>query len=145
MKAEKQLSNPSVYQYVSNCENILCNLSEARNKIFSGSERKAFIKKKQIKFLIYKYKKGWWYITDSRNVINKINNLDENVVGLYPSIPHKVVLRALRQDKKDDKTIPTEELLKMAGSLLKNGYFKFGSKIKEQLSRSAIVTKYALP
>lgn len=58
--------------------------------------------------------KGWCYIKDSRNVIKKINNLDEDVVGLYPSIPHKVSLRALRQDKKDDKTIPTEELLKMA-------------------------------
>ena len=75
-------------------------------------------------------------------MIKKINNLDlipknaifvtADVVGLYPSIPHEVGLRALREvlDKKDDETIPTEELLKMAESVLKNNYFTFGNKIK---------------
>ena len=60
--------------------------------------------------------KGWSYIKDSGDFIKKINNLDlipENailvtadVVGLYPSIPHEVGLRALREAL---KTIPTEE------------------------------------
>ena len=60
--------------------------------------------------------KGWSYIKGSGDFIKKINNLDlipENailvtadVVGLYPSIPHEVGLRALREAL---KTIPTEE------------------------------------
>ena len=67
--------------------------------------------------------KGWSCIKDSGDFIKKINNLDlilENailvtadVVGLYPSIPHEVGLTALGKalNKRDEKTIPTEELL----------------------------------
>ena len=63
--------------------------------------------------------KGCSYIKDSSDLIKKINNLvsiPENiilvtvdVVGLYPSIPHEVGLRALRKAlcKRDEKTIPT--------------------------------------
>ena len=101
--------------------------------------------------------KGWSYIKDSADFIKKINNLDlipENVilmttdvVGLYPSIPHEVGLRALREalNKRDEKTIPTEELLKMAEFVLKNNYFEFGNKIKQQISGTAIGTKFAPP
>ena len=75
-------------------------------------------------------------------MIKIINNLDlipknailvtADVVSLYPSIPHEVGLRALREalDKKDEETIPAEELLKMAEFVLKNNYFAFGNKIK---------------
>ena len=38
-----------------------------------------------------------------------------------------------------------EELLKMAEFVLKNNYFKFGNKIKQQISRTAIGTKFAPP
>ena len=101
--------------------------------------------------------KGWSYIKDSGDFIKKINNLDlipENailvtadVVGLYPSIPHEVGLRALREalNKRDEKIIPTEELLKMAEFVLKNNYFEFGNKIKQQISGTAIGTKFAPP
>ena len=67
-----------------------------------------------------------------------------DVVGLYPSIPHEVGLRALREalNKKDKKTIPTEELLKMVEFALKNNYFEFGNKIKQQISGTAIGTKF---
>ena len=43
------------------------------------------------------------------------------MVGLYPSITHEVGLRALREalNKRDDKTIPTEKLLKMPDFVLK--------------------------
>ena len=70
--------------------------------------------------------KGWYYIKDSRDFIKRINNLDSmpensilvraDVVGLCLSIPHEVGLRVLREalDKKDEKTIPTEELFKIA-------------------------------
>ena len=66
---------------------------------------------------------------------------------VYPSIPHELGLRALREalDKRDDKTIPTEELLKMAEFVLKNNYFEFGNKIKQQISGTAIGTKFSPP
>ena len=69
-----------------------------------------------------------------------------DVVGLYPGIPHEVGLRALREalDKTDEKTMPTEELLKMAEFVLKNNYFESGNKIK-QISGTAIGTKFAPP
>ena len=53
-------------------------------------------------------------------------------------------LRALREalNKRDEKTIPTEELLKMAEFVLKNNYFEFGNKIKQQISATAIGTKF---
>ena len=100
--------------------------------------------------------KGWSYMKDSGGFIKKINNLDSipenvilvtDVVGLYPSIPHEVGLTALREalDKRDEKTIPTEELLKMAEFVLKNNYFKFGNKIKQHISGTAIGTKFAPP
>ena len=101
--------------------------------------------------------KGLSCIKDSGDFIKKINNLDSmpenaifviaDVVGLYPSIPHEVDLRALREalDKRDKKTIPTEELLKMAEFVLKNNYFEFGNKIKQQISVTAIGTKFSPP
>ena len=101
--------------------------------------------------------KGWSYIKDSGDFIKKINNLDSipenailvtaDVVGLYPNIPHKVGLRALREalNKRDEKTIPTEELLKMAEFVLKNNYFEFGNKLKQRTSGTAIGTKFAPP
>ena len=100
---------------------------------------------------------GWSYIKDSGDFIKKINNLDSipenailvtaDVVGLYPSIPHEVDLRALREalNKRDEKTIPTEELLKMAEFVLKNNYFEFGNKIKQQISGTVIGTTFVPP
>ena len=75
--------------------------------------------------------KGWSYIKDSADFIKKINNLDlipENVILVtagvvgYPSIPHEVGLRELREalNKRDEKTILTKELLKMETFVLKN-------------------------
>ena len=207
LEAQKNFSDPSVYQDVSNSENILLKLSEASSKIFSSLRRKGFVTEKHLKYFTYEYKKatnfgklyllpkihkrlfdvpgtpaisncgtptekcsefldhhlkkvmqkGWSYIKDSGDFIKKINNLDlipENailvtadVVGLYPSIPHEVGLRAMREalNKRDEKTIPTEELLKMAEFVLKNNYFEFGNKIKQQISGTAIGTKFAPP
>ena len=51
-------------------------------------------------------------------------------------------LRGLREalNKRDEKTIPTEKLLKMAEFVLKNNYFKFGNKIKQQIYGTTIGT-----
>ena len=73
--------------------------------------------------------KGWSYIKDSGDFINKTKNLDAilvtaDVVGFYPSIPHEACLRALREvlDKQGNKCIPTEDLVKMAEFALKTNY-----------------------
>ena len=76
-------------------------------------------------------RKGWSYIKDSQDFINKSRKLGKipdnailvtaDVVGLYPSIPHNVGLRALKEalDKREQKKIPTEDLLQMAEFVLK--------------------------
>ena len=77
------------------------------------------------------------YIQDSGDFINKTQNLgliSENailvtadVVGLYPSIPHEVRLKALTEvvDKRKQYTILTIGLMRMAYFVLKNNYFEF--------------------
>ena len=46
--------------------------------------------------------------------------------------------KALREalDKRDEKTISTEESLKMAEVVLKRNYFEFRNKIKQEISGS---------
>ena len=56
LEAEKQLSNPSIYQDVSNSENILPNVHS--NKMFSSLRRKGFITEEQPKYFTYEYKKA---------------------------------------------------------------------------------------
>ena len=59
-----------------------------------------------------------------------------DVTALYPSILHNVGLNVLRDvlDKKEQKKIPTEELVQMAESVLKNNVFEFNGHIKQQIS-----------
>ena len=69
-----------------------------------------------------------------------------DVVSLYSSIPH-VWLEALRRtfDGRVNKKIDTENLIKMVDFVLKNNYFEFNGKVKQQLSGTAIGTKFASP
>ena len=48
-----------------------------------------------------------------------------DVVCLYPSIPHNADLEALKAvlDKRENHSIPTEKLVKMAEFVLKNNFF----------------------
>ena len=78
---------------------------------------------------------GWSYIKDSNNFIKKtkhLKNIPDNailvsadVIGLYPSIPHKAGLRALKEvlDRREEKKTSTEDLAKMAEFVLKHNYF----------------------
>ena len=68
-------------------------------------------------------------------------------MGLYHSIPHEAGLKALREvlDKREQHTIPTSELIRMADFVLKNNYFEFNGQIKQQISGTAIGTKFAPP
>ena len=84
------------------------------------------------------------YIKDTSDFLRKLNEfgkLPENailvttdVVGLYPSIPHADGLGALsaKLEEREDKSIATEDLLQMAKFVLKNNFFEFDSKIKQQ-------------
>ena len=70
-------------------------------------------------------RKGWSYIKDSKDFIYKSRKLGKipdnailitaDVVCLYPSIPHSVGLRALKEtlDKREQKKIPTKDLLQV--------------------------------
>ena len=98
---------------------------------------------------------GRLYIKDFNDFIKKIkhlkNILDNNilltvdVVGLYPSIPHKAELRTLQQvlDRREEKRTSTEHLFKMVEFMLNNNYFEFNGQVKHQISGTAISTKSA--
>ena len=66
-------------------------------------------------------------------------------MGLYPSIPHKAGLKALREvlDKTEQHTIPTSEMLRMADFVLQNNCFEFNGQIKQQISDTAMGAKFA--
>ena len=114
---------------------------------------------KASEFLDYHLKpiiqRGKSYIKDSGDFINKIKSVQNipegailvtaDVVGLYPSIPHEAGLKALKEalDNRENKQIPTENLLKMAEFALKNNYFECNGKVRKQLSGTAIGIKFA--
>ena len=97
------------------------------------------------------------YIKDTSDFLRKLNNLGKlpknailvtaDVVILYPSIPHADELEALlaKLEEGKDKSIDTEDLLQMARFVLRNNFFEFDSKIKLQISGTAIGTKFAPP
>ena len=81
---------------------------------------------------------GCSYIRDSNDFINKIksfNNIPSNsillkadvvgLVGVYLSIPHESGLNAIKDalDNREWKSIPTENILKMLGFVVKKNYF----------------------
>ena len=82
------------------------------------------------------------YIKDTNEFLLKLKNLRKvpdnailitaNVVGLYPNIPHNEGLEVLKKriDNFYEKSIPTEDLFKMAEFVLKNNYFEFKSNVK---------------
>ena len=97
------------------------------------------------------------YIKDTSDFLRKLNNLGKlpknailvtaDVVGLYPSISHADGLEALlaKLEERKDKSIDTEDLLQMARFVLRNNFFEFDSKIKQQISSTAIGMKFAPP
>ena len=99
-------------------------------------------------------KAGKSYIKDTGDFLQKLTNLGiipsnailvtANVVGLYPSIPHDAGLQALfeRLEERADKKIPSTNLVEMAEFILKNNFFEFETKIIQQISGTAIGTKF---
>ena len=70
-----------------------------------------------------------------------------DVVGLYPSIPHKAGLEALRRrlNKRETSEISTDDIVEMAEFALKNNFFEFNGEVKKQKSGTAIGTKFVPP
>ena len=95
---------------------------------------------------------SWSYIKDSGDFIKKMSqfrNIPENVmlvtanvVVLYPSIPYKAGLKALKNPlgKKEQKHIPTEKLINMEEFVLRNNFFELNVSVKQQVSATAIGT-----
>ena len=78
------------------------------------------------------FKDSQHFITESRKLGKIPDNailVTTDVVGLYPSIPNNVGLRALKEalDKREQKKIPTEDVLQMAEFVLKNNFFEFNN------------------
>ena len=99
---------------------------------------------------------GASYIKDTADFQDKIKNLrvpkdaflvTADVVGLYPNIPHEAGLKSLKEalDRRREKKISTEDLVKMAEFVLKNNYFEFDRSVYQQVSGTAIATKFAPP
>ena len=67
-----------------------------------------------------------------------------DVVVLYPSIPHNEGISALKQkfEEQPSTKIPTNDLVKLAEFALKNNLFEFNGKVKQQIYRPAIGTKF---
>ena len=100
---------------------------------------------------------SWSYIKDSGDFLKKVKHLGQipdgailvtaDVVGFYPSIPHKVGLETLsrRLNERETTEIPTDDIVEMAEFFLKNTFFEFNGEVKKQKSGTAIGTKFACP
>ena len=96
----------------------------------------------------------WPVIKDLNDFVNKSKNLKNipkdavlvtaDVVGLHPSIPHEAGLKALKEalDERENRNIARNDLIRMAEFVLKNNYFKFNGQVKQQISGTAIGTKF---
>ena len=100
---------------------------------------------------------SWSYIKNSGDFLKKVKHLGQvpegaflvtaDVVGLYPSIPHKAGFETLRRrlNKREIFEIPTEDIAQMAEFVLKNIFFEFNREVKRQKSGTTIGTKFAPP
>ena len=70
-----------------------------------------------------------------------------DVVKSYPSIPYSSGLNYLKKTLQNrvNKEIPTSYLVKMAKFVLSCNYFEFSEKSFQQISGTAIDTKFAPP
>ena len=94
---------------------------------------------------------------DSSDFLKKVKNSGKNpegtilvtadVIKLYPSISYEAGLEALRKrlNERDSPKVPTENIVQMAGFVLKNNFFEFNGDVKVQKSGTTIGTKFAPP
>ena len=91
-------------------------------------------------------------IGDFLEIIKNLRRIPEvaflvtvDIVGLYSSIPHDAQLKAFYEklEEKSDKKVLYADLVDMTKFLLKNNFFEFDSKFKQQISDTAIGTIFA--
>ena len=87
---------------------------------------------------------GKSFVKDSGDFIRKIKDIESipsnailvkaDVVGLYPSFPHDSEIKTLKNilDKRKKQNVSTADLIKMTEFVLRNNYFEFNSKVKQQ-------------
>ena len=65
-------------------------------------------------------------------------------MALYLSTPHEPELEALKDtlDRIENKFISTQDLIKMDRFILQSNYFEFNEIVKQQISGTAVGTKY---
>ena len=56
-----------------------------------------------------------------------------DAVELYPSIPHEAGLKNLKEalDKRENRNIATNDLIRMTEFVLKNSYFKVNGQVRQ--------------
>ena len=69
-----------------------------------------------------------------------------DVVGLYPYAPHEEGLETVKRylDKREDQSVSSDSLYKLAKTILKHNYFELGQYVYHQILGTAIGTKFAL-
>ena len=102
---EKQLSDSNNYKEVKFLETDQVKLVEKSNSMFEGLKKKTFILEKEKIYFKPVMKEGKLYIKDTAGFLNKLKDLGEiakvailvtdDVVGLYPSMPHTEGLEIL--------------------------------------------------
>ena len=67
------------------------------------------------------------------------------MVGLYPNIPHKYGLNALKKalQGRENPSVSTSTILELAELVLKNNYFEYNQQIYKQKRGTAMGTKFA--
>ena len=70
-----------------------------------------------------------------------------DIVGLYPNIPHSEALNSLRRflELRNNKQISSDTLIELAEIVLKNNFFEFDQKTFKQVRGTTIGTKFAPP
>ena len=125
-KIHKRLFNVPGRPFISNCGSTTEKVSEILDSHLKGIMQES-----------------WSYIKDSNDFIRKTKDIPQDallvtadVVGLYPSTLHEAGLKALKKalDKKENRTIATNDLIRMTKFVLENNYFEFNGQVKQQIS-----------
>ena len=102
-------------------------------------------------------KRGKSYVKDANHFLEKLKELGKmlpyaisvtaDVVGFYFSIPNDAGLKTLHEklEERNDKSVPTADLVNMANFVLENSCFEFDPCIKQQISGTATGTEFTPP
>ena len=80
-----------------------------------------------------------------RDVLDKTLLITFDVVGLYSHMPHKEGLKTMKRylDRREDQSVPSDSLYKLAKVILKHNYFELGQDVYHQNLGTAIATTFA--